>query len=183
MTRSRRDLTPDDLKLWRHVTRNVNPLRDLMPRHPTEDQASDDPPHPRGPAAPVLAPLPIAKPPRPVQPPLALGVTVDMDRRTARRFKRGEMAVDGRIDLHGLTLDQAHGALTAFLRGAYGRGSRCVVVVTGKGKGQSVGKIRSEAPHWLNQPPLRAMVLAVTQARMGDGGTGALYVLLKRKRA
>ncbi len=105
-----------------------------------------------------------------------------MDRRTAQRFKRGDMAVDGRIDLHGLTLDQAHNALTSFIRGAHARGARCVVVVTGKGKGGSIGKIRNETPHWLNQTPLRPLVLAVSEARHHDGGAGALYVLLKRKR-
>src|SRR5690606_33327557 len=120
--------------------------------------------------------------PRPViQPqPLKMGSAADIDRRTAQRFQRGEMHVDGRIDLHGLTLEQAHGALTAFIRGAAARGSRCVMVVTGKGKGGSIGKIRAEAPHWLNQASLRPLILAVSQARMQHGGTGALYVLLKR---
>lgn len=104
-----------------------------------------------------------------------------MDRRTARRLKRGELPVDGRIDLHSLTLEQAHGALTGFIRGAYGRGARCVVVVTGKGK-SGEGKIRRETPLWLNQAALRPLVLAVTEARTHDGGSGAFYVLLKRKR-
>ena len=104
-----------------------------------------------------------------------------MDRRTAKRFKRGELGVDGRIDLHGLTLDQAHAALGGFIRREHGRGSRCVVVVTGKGR-ESEGKIRRETPHWLNQPTLRPLVLAVTEARTRDGGTGAFYVLLKRRR-
>lgn len=182
MTRSRRDLNPEDMKIWRYVTRNVHPLKDFSPRHPAEDQTSDDPP-PRAhnpPAAVSDSSKQVAA--RALQP-LALGSMVDMDRRTAQRFKGGEMAVDGRIDLHGLSLDQAHGALTAFMRGAYARGARCVVVVTGKGKGDSVGKIRKEMPHWLNQAPLRSMIVAVTEARPGQGGTGALYVLLKRKRA
>ncbi len=181
MSRSRRDLSSEDMKIWRYVTRGVHPLREIV-RHPAEDQNSDEPP-PRA----RKSPLPIPEAPAPVIPrplaPLALGSTADMDRRTAQRFKGGEMAVDGRIDLHGLTLDQAHSALTAFLRGAYARGARCVVVVTGKGKGDSIGKIRKETPYWLNQAPLRSMILAVTEARPGQGGSGALYVLLKRKRA
>ena len=56
-----------------------------------------------------------------------------------------------------------------------------MVVVTGKGR-ESEGKIRRETPHWLNQPTLRPLVLAVTEARTRDGGTGAFYVLLKRRR-
>ena len=180
MTRSRRELSSDDLKIWRYVTRGVHPLRDIT-RHPAEDQTSDEPPPRVRKSLPPISESIARVAPRPLAP-LALGSTADMDRRTAQRFKGGEMAVDGRIDLHGLTLDQAHGALTAFMRGAYARGARCVVVVTGKGKGDSIGKIRKETPHWLNQTPLRSMILAVTEARPGQGGAGALYVLLKRKR-
>lgn len=182
MTRSRRDLSLDDLKIWRHVTRSVNPLPGITFRHPTPDE--DVEPEPRqvkkSESIIITEPQPRTSP-RPA-PPLALGATADIDRRTAQRFQRGDMVVDGRIDLHGLTLDQAHNALTAFIRGAHARGARCVVVVTGKGKGGSVGKIRNETPYWLNSAPLRPLILAVSEARHRDGGAGALYVLLKRKR-
>jgi len=179
MSRNRLDLNSEDLKIWRFVTRSVTPYN---ARHPSEDAADDisDEPAPR--AKPAQPPPSEPKSPRPA-PPLAVGVTADMDRRTAQRFTRGDMAIDGRIDLHGLTLDQAHSALTGFLRGASARGARCVVVVTGKGKDQSVGKIRREVPHWLNQASLRPLILAISEARPRQGGTGALYVLLKRKRA
>ncbi len=106
-----------------------------------------------------------------------------MDKRTARRFKRGDMNVDGRIDLHGLTVAQAHGALTGFIRGAHARGARLVIVVTGKGNSEKGGgKIRRETPDWLNSPALRPYVLAVSEARQHHGGAGAFYVLLKRTR-
>jgi DNA-nicking Smr family endonuclease len=177
---SRRDLSPEDAHLWRHVVRNVNPFH--TPRHPTVEVAPEPPPTESKkpsvyrPREPVVAP-------RAPQPALAVGKVVDMDKNMARRLKRGELPVDGRIDLHGLTLDQAHGALSSFIRGAYGRGARCVVVVTGKGQGgDGTGKIRRETPHWLNQASLRPLVLAVTEARAHDGGTGAFYVLLKRRR-
>ena len=179
-----KNLNPEDLKIWRHVTRSVSPLQGMTFRHPVDDDAADDhgPPGPK--AAAALIPETISRvQQRPVTPPpLAMGSTADIDRRTAQRFTRGEMAVDGRIDLHGLTLDQAHAALSAFVRGAHARGARCLVVVTGKGKGGSIGKIRTETPHWLNQTPLRSLILAVSEARHRDGGTGALYVLLKRAR-
>jgi DNA-nicking Smr family endonuclease len=180
LTRSRRDLSSDDLKIWRHVTRSVNPLPGF--RHPTpdEDIVAEEPRREKFAEA-VIVETPPRASPRPT-PPLSLGATADMDRRTAQRFKRGDMAVDGRIDLHGMTLDQAHSALTAFIRGAHARGARCVVVVTGKGKAPGIGKIRNETPHWLNAAPLRPLILAVSEARHRDGGAGALYVLLKRKR-
>lgn len=173
----RRDLSPEDAQLWRYVTRNVNPYHGA--RHPTPEPEPDAPPEKAPPIHRVReTPAPLAP-----QKSLSVGNVVDMDRRTARRLKRGELPVDGRIDLHGMTLDQAHGALTGFLRGAHNRGARCVVVVTGKGKGgEGTGKIRRETPHWLNQAALRPLVLAVTEARTHDGGTGAFYVLLKRKR-
>jgi DNA-nicking Smr family endonuclease len=170
-----RELTPEDAELWRYVTRNVNPYRGV--RHPVEDEPAVQ--APRKAAVSRVPEVPV-KPPAPL-PSLGVGKVSDMDRRTARRLKRGELPVDGRIDLHSLTLAQAHGALTGFIRGAYGRGARCVVVVTGKGK-SGEGKIRRETPHWLNQPALRPLVLAVTEARTHDGGSGAFYVLLKRKR-
>ncbi|MHB1206280.1 MAG: Smr/MutS family protein [Rhodospirillaceae bacterium] len=178
---SRRDLSPEDAQLWRHVVRNVNPFHTL--RHPTEDAAPEPPPAEikKSPVQRLREPAVI--PPSAPQPALTVGKLVDMDKRTARRLKRGELPVDGRIDLHGLTLDQAHGALASYIRGAHNRGARCVVVVTGKGKGgEGTGKIRRETPHWLNQAALRPLVLAVTEARTHDGGTGAFYVLLKRRR-
>jgi DNA-nicking Smr family endonuclease len=114
--------------------------------------------------------------------PLKVGVVTAMDKRTAQRFKRGDMHVDGRIDLHGLTLDQAHGALIGFIRRTHAQGARCVVVVTGKGGEKGIGKIRREAPEWLARPDLRPLILAVTEARPQHGGGGALYVMLKRTR-
>ncbi|MBX7198372.1 MAG: Smr/MutS family protein [Rhodospirillaceae bacterium] len=176
MTR-RRELTPEDAELWRFVTRNVDPYHSA--RHLTEEPPAPPPVESKRPA--VIRPHEIAAKPPAALPSLSVGKVTDMDKRTARRLKRGELPVDGRLDLHSLTLDQAHGALTGFIRGAYGRGARCVVVVTGKGK-SGEGKIRRETPHWLNQPALRPLVLAVTEARTYDGGSGAFYVLLKRKR-
>ena len=176
-----RHLSPEDAELWRYVTRNVSAYRARAKTTAT----SEEPPRPEEkPARVVVREIPAA--PR-ATPPSALkvGAVADMDRNMAKRLKRGELPVDGRIDLHGLTLDQAHGALTSYLGGAYNRGGRCVVVVTGKGKGAregGEGKIRRELSHWLNQPALRPLVLAVTEARTHDGGTGAFYVLLKRRR-
>ena len=173
----RRELTPEDAELWRFVTRNVNPYH--AARHLTEEAPVASPVESKKPA--IVRPQDVPPKPPTALPSLSVGKVSDMDRRAARRLKRGELPVDGRIDLHNLTLEQAHDALTGFIRGAYGRGARCVVVVTGKGK-SGEGKIRREAPHWLNQAALRPLVLAVTEARTHDGGSGAFYVLLKRRR-
>lgn len=169
-----------DLDLWRYVTRNITPYRPQ--RHPT--------PEPAPPAREVrTAPKPeadfFAPSPPPIKRaplPLKMGAITAMDKRTGQRFKRGDMPVDGRIDLHGLTLDQAHSALSGFIRRYHASGARCVVVVTGKGGEKGIGKIRREAPEWLNRPDLRPLILAVTEARHHHGGAGALYVMLKRTR-
>ena len=185
MSKYRRDLSAADQHLGPYVTRNVKAYRSSV----QSNGASD--------------PLPIRKPSHPslvgasthgaphrtvatqTKPnPISVGVTANIDRRTSTKLKRGQLTVDGRIDLHGLTLDQAHAGLNAFLKGAYNRQARCVLVVTGKGRpGERTGKIRGELLHWLNQPALRPLVLAVTEAQIRDGGAGAFYVLLKRNRS
>lgn len=174
-----------DTELWRYVTRNVVPYRPQ--RRPTPEPAASSPDaNPKSEReADFSAPSPA--PAKRAALPLKMGAIAAMDKRTGQRFKRGEMAVDGRIDLHGMTLDQAHGALSGFIRRSHARGARCVIVVTGKGGdksggGKGMGKIRREAPDWLNRPDLRPLILAVTEARQQHGGAGALYVLLKRTR-
>jgi len=174
---ARRDLSPEDAELWRHVTRNVQPYH-----RPVRHAAPEAPEPTTSPRPSVAAPRETPARRATAAAPLVVGEAHDMDRRMAKRFKRGELGIDARIDLHGFTLDQAHAALGGFLRLEHGRGSRCVVIVTGKGREGGEGKIRRETPHWLNQPTLRPLVLAVTEARTRDGGTGAFYVLLKRRR-
>lgn len=169
-----------DSDLWRYVTRNVTPYRPQ--RHPTPDPERLEPEPRMVPDREADFSAPSPPPAKRAPLPLKLGAVAAMDKRTGQRFKRGDMPIDGRIDLHGMTLDQAHAALTGFIRRSYAQGARCVVVVTGKGGAQGTGKIRRETPDWLNRPDLRPLILAVTEARQHHGGGGALYVLLKRVR-
>jgi DNA-nicking Smr family endonuclease len=89
-----------------------------------------------------------------------------------------------------MTLDQAHGALTAFILRAHGAGKRLVLIVTGKGKDRDIGGpipvrygvLRHNVPHWLRLPPLTQLVLQVTKAHTRHGGGGAYYVYLRRQR-
>jgi DNA-nicking Smr family endonuclease len=93
------------------------------------------------------------------------------------------MPIEARIDLHGMTQSEAHRVLTGFITGQQAAGRRCVLVITGKGRGkQGAGILRESVPRWLNEGPLRERVLAFDYARPQDGGEGALYVLLRRKR-
>ena len=106
------------------------------------------------------------------------------------KMKRGRLEPEGRLDLHGMTLDQAHPALTRFILSAQASGKRLVLVITGKGKsGEDSGPIprprgalRREVPLWLGSPPLAQAVLQIAHAHLRHGGEGAIYVYLRRDR-
>lgn len=177
-----RPVTQAESKLWRAVLADVTPLPGRKP--PPEDEPV---PQPVVSAAPPATPPPVAArpvlPARPAHTPvLHHGHTVGIDRRTADRLKRGEMEIEARIDLHGLTQEAAHVALNSFLSRSYGAGRRCVLVITGKGLREGTGVLRAAVPRWLNDSPLRSIILCFAHARPPDGGEGALYVLLKRQR-
>ena len=106
---------------------------------------------------------------------------VGLDRRTWLRLKRGQVAIEQTLDLHGRTQDEAHGALARFLAAAQAAGCRCVLVVTGKGLG-SGGTLRHMVPRWLNEGANREHIVAFCPAQARHGGAGALYVLLRRQR-
>ncbi len=111
-----------------------------------------------------------------------------MDAKTHARMTRGKLAPEARIDLHGMTLAEAHPELIRFILGAQAQGLRLVLVITGKGKAgqdmgpipQRTGALRHQVPHWLRLPPLGAAVLQVSEAHLKHGGAGAYYVYLRR---
>jgi len=105
--------------------------------------------------------------------------------------KRGKLKPEGRIDLHGMTVAQAHPALTSFVMSAHSSGKRLVLVITGKGgkrqddwaiAPQRMGALKRQVPHWLTQAPMSQVVMQVTEAHIRHGGTGAYYVYLRRTR-
>ncbi|MDK9695926.1 MAG: Smr/MutS family protein [Siculibacillus sp.] len=111
-----------------------------------------------------------------------------IDDRTRRRLVRGAMAIDERLDLHGLTQEAAHAVLRRFLLAARDRGARVVLVITGKGKPGAAfemherGVLRRSVPHWLADPALRGVVVGFEEAHLAHGGAGAIYVRLRRRR-
>lgn len=104
-----------------------------------------------------------------------------LDSRTDARLRKGQMPIEGRLDLHGLGQERAREALRDFIIGRQNRGARCVLVITGKGSMKG-GILKQKVPEWLWEPPLRHLVLRHYPARPKDGGEGALYVLLRRNR-
>ncbi|MGR3433287.1 MAG: Smr/MutS family protein [Shimia sp.] len=114
-----------------------------------------------------------------------------MDAKAFGRMTKGKLRPEGRIDLHGMYLDEAKPALESFLLTSHARGRRLVLVITGKGEGKGGptgplpyqrGILRRQVPAWLSQPPLVGIVLEVAPAARGHGGDGALYVYLRRSR-
>ena len=171
-----RGLTRDERQLWETLRRTVRALRPapepaLVPEQ-TPQAATD-----KGPARPAPASSPAPKPR--AAPPLA-----PLDERMRRRLARGVLEADARIDLHGMHQDRAFTALMSFLRRSQARGARLVLVITGKGRAplEGVGVLRQSVPAWLARPEFRDLVAGFEEAGRRQGGAGALYVRLRRRR-
>lgn len=97
-----------------------------------------------------------------------------------RMLRRGQYAIEAQLDLHGNTVPEARERVSAFIREMQAQNRRCVRIIHGKGK-SSEGKLpvlKGKVDAWLRQ---KDEVLAFCSARPNDGGTGAVYVLLRRK--
>ncbi len=195
---SRRILRPDELELWRKVADTADPLK----------------PERIAPKASLMKP--VAKPaffeenPRferfqigenmrgkvpghdvlPGLPERLAAAPVKMDKKAHGKLRRGKLKPEARIDLHGMTMNQAHPRLTRFILQSHARGLRLVLVITGKGKDRDEdgpipvrpGVLRHNVPGWLSAAPLGQVVLQVTSAHLKHGGHGAYYVYLRRRR-
>jgi DNA-nicking Smr family endonuclease len=103
-----------------------------------------------------------------------------LQRGVYRKLRRGQFRLDAELDLHGMTTSEARGALAGFLAEARTARWRCVRIIHGKGlRSSNRGPVlKAHVAHWLAQ---RDEVLAYCSARPADGGTGAVYVLLRCK--
>lgn len=179
--RSRKPLSLEDRILWQKVAKSVKPLAGravddeeveadefaimLEASQPALPKQTQMPPGPPVPASPASH-LP------------ARGI----DRPTRIRLAKGRLPIEGKVDLHGLTQNEAHALLLSFLRRAHADGRRHVLVVTGKGSSLgSEGVLRRAVPGWLATPPFRMLVSAHEWAAVRHGGSGALYVRLRRR--
>jgi len=101
-----------------------------------------------------------------------------------RRLKRGEFPLQNYIDLHGLTRQEAQEKVTDFILESYRTGFRCVLVVHGRGHNSEnhIPVLKERLPYWLTRGPARKIVLAFSTAKPYDGGTGALYLLLRKRK-
>ena len=191
-------LSAADRALWDHVMRDATPLGDRA------KPSAGSGPEPRVTAA---APADEAGPARkPVarDPGRTAATTTapaaglsGIDGAFARRLRRGQIGIERRIDLHGMTQRAAHAALDRFLARAQDEGRRAVLVITGKGlynKGDArqgddapfmrrdtTGVLRAAVPRWLREGDNRHRVIAYHPARPRHGGAGAIYVVLRRR--
>ena len=160
-------------------------MRDVKPLRPTRPAAARAEEEPETQPAPTPRPRLAAAPAKRASslPPLAPGESPGVDRRTAEKFRRGQLAIEARLDLHGMTQAEAHRALASFIHASHDSGRRKVLVITGKGGfGDARGVLREAVPRWLNASDLRPRVLSCAWAQPKHGGAGALYVLLRRQR-
>jgi DNA-nicking Smr family endonuclease len=200
--RGRKDLSTEDRQVWSKVAATLTPLKTTRPLEPdpdlehelslaeemaragiamtgagqdagTPETAIRSPVQPKGP--PPLAPL---------------------ERRVRQKIVRGIRSFDARIDLHGMTQHEAHDQLRGFLHIAYQRGHVIVLVITGKGgrTGRDSGAghgapymdergiLRRVVPQWLAMADLRHIVLGFEEAHLTHGGSGALYVRLRKRK-
>jgi DNA-nicking Smr family endonuclease len=175
-----RRLSDEEIALWTEVARSVARRRGAalpIPSNPV--RAARPPPVP----PPITAEPPAARPAKPSTPPLA-----PIERRLKRELSRGRAAIDAALDLHGLTQAEAHQALRGFLRHSQARGARLVIIVTGKGGAidelsgwpNERGVLKRLTPQWLRESDLRSVVLGFEEAGRAHGGSGALYVRLRR---
>lgn len=198
--RGRRGLSPEEQALWRRVQDSAHPLHPgrrtrVAPKaqRPGAGTVREKLPSPDldgftigGRASQTRMPDDIAAPlsDRLRQAPLR------MDAKAHARMTRGKMPIEGRIDLHGLTLAEAEPRLRGFLADAHAAGKRLVLVITGKGRARDdpdpvparPGALRHSLPQWTARPPLSGIVLQVTPAHRRHGGDGAFYVYLRRPR-
>ncbi len=175
----RRTLTPDEERLWSHVTRGDMPIetrayvedkthRKIRLEQSRTMEAFAYPAFSAGDAA------------------VMMGNYAGIDRNTADRFRKGELPLDASIDLHGMNRERAYKALIGFVKAHYDAGSRFVLVITGKGSTsggvEKAGVLRELLPQWLDDSRLAPLVLAFDGAKQKHGGSGAFYILLRRNR-
>ncbi|MBZ9656973.1 Smr/MutS family protein [Phyllobacterium sp. 2063] len=168
--------TLEDRILWETVARTTRPLKGKDKPAFLDEGAQEKPTlHP---SAPEVSKPPLRSEVRP-EPAHRLH---RIDRPTQKKIAKGRVVIDARIDLHGLTQSEAYGLLLGFLQRAHLRKLRHVLVITGKGSSMgSDGVLRQAVPHWFSTPSFRILVNGYEDAARNHGGTGAIYVRMRRQ--
>jgi len=179
MTRAPKSLSEEDRILWNLVARSTKPLSGRKkPDEPAlvesfaDAMAETD-------KRPAPAPVPAPTSPQPKR-----HLPTHLDTPTLDKLAKGRLPIEARVDLHGMTQNEAYSLLYTFLSRAHSRGARYVLVITGKGSSSGGdGVLRRMVPGWLSTPTFRPFVSSHDHAARGHGGGGALYVRLRRSHA
>lgn len=112
------------------------------------------------------------------------GHVVGLDQMIMNKLRSGSLSPEAHLDLHGLNACQAFESLRGFMRNAWYRGLRVILLVPGRGRNSpdGMGVLRAKLQSWLTQDPFKRVVLAFCTARPHDGGAGGVYVLLRKYR-
>jgi DNA-nicking Smr family endonuclease len=171
--RGAKKLSEEDRVLWSLIARSAKPLKGKPAAEIPIAEVQPPPPIPPSPsvALPAVTAKPKPHPPR------------HLDEPTLDKLSKGRLPIEGRVDLHGLTQDEAYSLLFSFLHRAHAGGIRYVLVITGKGSSSGGdGVLRRSVPAWLATPAFRPFVSSHDHAARHHGGSGALYVRLRRVR-
>ena len=173
-------VSSEDRVLWGKVARTTRPmpgrLEELLEFEKQFEEMVEQPP-----STPALPPT-LTSPPPQAQSRKNAGAHHPLERPVKRKLSRGHLALEARIDLHGLIQSEAHGLLLDFLMRAHERGLRHVLVITGKGSSLgSEGALKRAVPLWFSLPEFRFLISSYETAARQHGGEGALYVRLSRK--
>ncbi|NBW76925.1 MAG: DNA mismatch repair protein MutS [Sphingomonadaceae bacterium] len=184
--RTPRGLSAAEAELWARVAGTIAPLH---PERPViaKAVAAAAPPSP-APRIKGRVPLPLPVPPPKAVPARPLD-RHGLDGSWERKLAKAQLAPDLTLDLHGHSLDAAHARLDAGLSQAVAMGARLLLVITGKprpvaaaDRGERRGAIRAKLLDWLAAGPHASSIAAVRPAHQRHGGSGALYVILRRPR-
>lgn len=175
---TKRRLTEEEQKAWDRVRKSVRPIKSGQ-RSRIKRDVADNPliqtpaPDPK----PVSREKPSQAGISPVHHRYAAGL---QNRGSEKKVRRGKVEVSASFDLHGHTQESAWSALPAFLIREQARGSRCVIVITGKGR-LGEGVLRRNFLRWIEMPDAKALVSGYAQAHPRHGGSGAFYLFLRRR--
>ena len=191
----KRRLSEEEIELWARVARSAEPLA-RAPLHLTDRRPAEANSLAVASAPNATENIATAKPSvvpawnRPARvPPHA-----PFDSRVSKKIARGRHPIDARLDLHGLRQQDAYVLLRRFLARCQTDGLRHVLVITGKGgkpddsatrnfwRSEERGILRRLVPQWLAEPSFRLHIVSFTESAMKHGGSGALYVTIRKGR-
>lgn len=183
--KKRRDTDPDDRILWGKVARTVRALPGRMEDLLRFEEGYGEPPKDiliTPAVAPALGPDSRENPDKELKNP-ATHRHHPLEKPVKRKISRGALALEARIDLHGMFQSEAHTVLLDFIVRAHERGLRHVLVITGKGSSMgSEGALKRAVPLWFGKPEFRFFISSYEPAARNHGGEGAFYVRLARPR-